>query len=420
MHSAAKAAWFAFLFFTQSCMAQEQKLRVALFPYLPGKNLQALAQRIEREFEALNQGIDLELRPFSAKDDFYDPLFLASLLKGDHPYDVVETDGVLLGTLMDLEAIAAWNDGPDGPSTKDLSPMALAECTSFGRLYGVPHWMCGYFIMTRNESVARARTLDEFTRSLEQADGARVNLVGDLLGSWDTAAIYLDAWADKHSADPQAALSGVLEPDVLQAVARLARHGALMGHDDGRVILAKENPCTNKTLDDNSRAPEQFGKGEADALFGYSERLHYAVDNGLSPKDAFINCAPLGASSAPQWFVDALVYRNDRKDEDAQAKAAKRSAATKFANYLNSTTTFGWIHAGEDLGAGASPRYLIPACLGAFRDKRLADDPIMKQIERLLLRGTCFPKARVPGVRRTITAEVEKAWARTGVSPAPR
>jgi len=379
------------------------KLRVALFPYLPsGDDVsnEALRARLEREFETANPDIDVEIRKFDpVNDDFYDPLWLAGLLRAGDGVDLLEIDTVLLGSLLDLEAIAPW----DADLVKsDWQPIAAEACRIRGQIFGVPHWMCGHFIMTPYEAVAKAETADELVQNLERAKEGTRNLAGNLLGSWNTAALYIDSWADSRSdADLSAALTVPLDPNVLRQFVRVAQQGAFNG----------TNPCIDKTYDDNPNlAAEEFGRGEADALLGWSERLHYAVRAGADSKKLFVSSACLGDGNDPLWFVDAIVLRNDGGDEQP-VRDARRRAAKKFVTYLNAPSTFEWIHSAEDLGNERAPRYLIPATKSAYRTGQIGQDPVMMQIQPLLGRGTFFPRHQLPGARRAIGADVKAAWA---------
>ena len=384
-------------------------LRVALFPYLPGADAQneALRVRLESEFEALHRDVDLDLRRFDPNEDFYDPLFVGNLLRGADAYDIVEVDTVLLGALLDMEAISAWT----GNLTRnDWNPIAAEAGRVDGRIYGVPHWMCGHFIMTQSQVVAHARTLDELILELEGVNSHTRNLAGDLLGSWNTAALYLDAWADTRSEAPQVALGMPLDTNVVTCLVRLAGQGNFEGR----------NPCIDGTY---KKAPalaaEEFGTGHADALLGYLERLYYATAY-LDPAKILIASAPLGDGSDPLWFVDSLVYRNDQDDEDPQAIAAKRSAARQFVDYLSAPSTFGWIHAGEDIGPGSRRRYLIPATNSAMTATGIVNDPVMQQLRPMLTRGTSFPRNQLPGTRRAISAKVQAAWSQATQPPAQK
>jgi thiamine pyridinylase len=392
-------------------IAQTVELKVALFPYLPsasnGSNSQ-LTARLEREFEARNPDVDLILRPLDpVNDDFYDPLWIAGQLKSG--VDLVEVDTVLLGTLLDLEVISPW---PSNLPTSDWNMIALEASRHQNQIFGVPHWMCGNFIISRHASIKDARSLDSLTSILTGLNTPQRNLAGNMVGSWDTASLFLDAWADTRSErDTTLALSVPLDPLVLGQVVQFAALGA----------LGSSNPCTDGTYrDDPKLAATDFAKGEADALFGYSERTHYAVMAGAKPEELHITSAPIGNGSDPLWFVDTLVLRNyppapsgstaSEQERYNQGIADRKKAALRFTEYLNSPETFSWIHKSEDLSPESPCRYLIPASRTAFGAPAIAQDPVMKQIEPLVTQGTFYPRTQLPGIRRSMTKEIRAAW----------
>jgi ABC-type glycerol-3-phosphate transport system substrate-binding protein len=126
-------------------------LRVALFPYLPdvGRDtLAAMAQRIEAEFEAANPGIDLQLRRMNPEDGaFYEPDSLRAWLTAPagQGYDLVEVDAIMLGDLAGAGYLTPWA----AVDSSDWNNAALPALMYEGVLYGIPHWLCGDFILTR-------------------------------------------------------------------------------------------------------------------------------------------------------------------------------------------------------------------------------------------------------------------------------
>lgn len=383
-------------------------LRVAMFPYLPGLGSDGeLAKLIEERFEDQHPDIDLELS-LDPGLDFYDPFVVAGWLRSEHsdgsekePYDLVEIDTVLLGTLVDMEAVAEWPHGDE-----DLIQIGYEASIINGRQYGVPHWLCGHFIVTAEKSVAAADTVSELALALEALDTPRPNMVGNLLGSWHTAALYIDAWADaRNEPDPFDALRLPLDTDLLKSLSVFAELG-----QDGA-----SNPCIDGTFDDWQKPGldgTRFGEGKADALFGYSERVYYAQAAGADPSKLFVSSAAIGEGSDPLWFVD--IWVRPVYDEDVTplpVQAAKREAAERFVAYINAPDTFEWMHLNaEAIGGQAVPRYLIPATVSAFQETAVGRDPIMSQIWSLVDQGTFFPQHRLPGIRRQMGAAIEAAW----------
>lgn len=78
----------------------------------------------------------------------------------------MEIDTVLLGDLIFDNLITAW---ASPPGQHDWYPVGRSATIVKGKVYDVPHWLCGYFIFSRDESIANSGTItgaeDIFTSS---------------------------------------------------------------------------------------------------------------------------------------------------------------------------------------------------------------------------------------------------------------
>ncbi len=245
------------------------QLKVALYPWLPDAD--SFMEWIEKDFEEKHSDIDLVVRPVAMADDVdlaykfektTDALKNANSLDFQH---LVEIDTVILGKLIENQAIQ-----PFGVGGVSFLPAAIEAVTSGDTVYGVPHWTCGYFVISRLEEVRKARNLSELLSILDAAGTSAVDLVGDLDGSWDSILIYLDAIEDSS---PEASWEDVLdnaannglEPSVRQGFERI-----------GAACRAGEN-CGD--ADDDDAYVKMFASNGADALIGYSERLNKILTN---------------------------------------------------------------------------------------------------------------------------------------------
>ncbi len=343
------------------------KLKVALFPYIPASTeggFSVLEQRIKKEFEAKNRNIELELRPFNPNDDFYDLSFLSGLLTMDPDgtgsgYHIVEIDSVLLGDVVDRQRLSPWRNAP---SSGNLFPVAKRAMKYKGVSYGVPHWLCGFFVFSRNKNVADARSTAQLVDALRGLNTPIRNITGNFASSWDTPALYLNAWMDRRGgAGLDTALSRPLDSTILADFKLLANECRGTG----------KNPCTDKTYKDNNLAAQEFARSQSDATFGYSERLNVILKSA-SDKDFYVAPLQLSDRKKPLFFVDLLVLN---KRCDAQCQRAARS----FAEYLNSMSTYEWIIQSEDSAADRVPRYLLPASRVAYSAQSVAQDKYYQQ-----------------------------------------
>lgn len=360
-------------------------LSVALYPYLPdagGDGFRAMLDRIEQEFEDDNPDVDLTLRTFDDAGGFYDPEQLSRWLS-DPPeaggFHVVEIDTVLLGEIAERGLASPW----ELPSAGDaFHPAASAAAAWGGVARGVPHWMCGFYVLSEDPAIASAATFDALLAAL-QAAAPEGPTEGNFISDWDLSAMYLSAWADaKGAADLAAAVTAPVDPALAARLADLA----------GTCSADGQNPCIDGTYLDGWDMPaEHLAAGAAPAMFGYSERLHVALRAGADPASLHVGRLPLGPAPTPVAFVDALVRRPD-------CDVACQDAADRFAAYLTSPSTYGWLLMSED-AADAPPRYLLPAREDVYELPALAADPFYPTLGASMVGAVPYPNSGIPESR---------------------
>jgi thiamine pyridinylase len=60
---------------------------------------------------------------------------------------------VVLGELVKQGLVKPWDNTPQ---SGDWHPAAKAAVTLDGKIYGVPHWLCGDVIFSHNEDIVKA------------------------------------------------------------------------------------------------------------------------------------------------------------------------------------------------------------------------------------------------------------------------
>lgn len=385
--------------------AESAKLRVALFPYIPVYgNFAKLQSRVESEFQKTNpdQNVGLELRPLNPNDDFYDIAFLRTLLDSDPSkggYDVVEIDSVLLGDLVEAGLVSPWADSPLAVKERHFFPAAKEAMSYQGQIYGVPHWMCGYFLFTSSRKVSRTNNTQKLVSELQKLGTPVRNFSGNFVSSWDAPALYLGAWEDAHpDGDLSAALTQPLDDRVLRDFRLLSNECQANG----------TNPCIDKAYKDNDRAALEFAKGESDSTFGYSERLNVILRESPQ-KRVFVTPLQLSEVGRPLVFVDVLVL-NKRCGERCQ------KAAVTFANYLNDPKTQEWIIMAEDADFPSPPRYLLPASEDAYLQHSIGGDKYYKQFRQFSAHATPLPQKGLLSAGRCMRSKLLESL---GVPPKP-
>lgn len=353
-------------------------LRILIYPYIPScpEGHAATEQRLERELAA--EGIAAEV-------DVVDPDGLlygartAELITA-RGYDVLEVDTMLLdGVMAHIQ-----------PLEVDLAtahPAARVPVTRDAKTWGVPHWLCGFFLYSHHPSVAEATTVASLEAALHALEGP--DLVGDASSSWDLPALYVDAWHDQHPErfGGDALVGRRLEPD---AVASLRTF--LSGCDVG-----ERNPCLDGGYENHApAAAEAFVAGRANALFGYSERL------ASLPDPVRISALPLGPTTGRMpLFSDAFVVAK-RCTGDCLFRA--RAAIDR----LIAAETYDWLLARDECSEPMRPRYLLPAQAAAWELPSVARDPRYQRLWSLIADGVAFPTHGYRQWREQVNPELQR------------
>jgi thiamine pyridinylase len=377
-------------------------LRVALFPHIPdpaGDALEALQDSIRTRFERANPSISLQMRRMEPRDaGFYSPdSLLAWLSEGGGQYDVVEIDAVLLDTLARSDLIKPWQVQPSA----NWIPEALPALRHNDTLYGIPHWLCSDFVITRDSSVFRAATFNDLVNALElgSSGSSPRPVTGFLRGSWVLPMLYLHAWTDTYGpGELEKAMIQGLDPTVVQNMRKLLSD----------CVIGTMNTCLDPSSSLDATV-SVFATGKADALLGYSERLTSIIQSGVAPSALLLSPLPLGPGDGAAGFgnqtllyVDALVLRSGCNDQCL-------GAARAFANFLLSDPTYQLFLTSMDVppnGPPAVPRYLIPATKTAFELPQVASDSLFAQMRRALPGAVAMPNAGLPGRRLKMQADL--------------
>jgi thiamine pyridinylase len=299
-----------------------------------------------------------------------------SMLKGlvDESYAVVEVDGVMLGTLVSDQRIGPWSTAV----ASDWHPAAATASRLGETVYGVPHWMCGYFVFARDPRVTNAATSEGLVQALRNVPGTRPDIAGNLRSSWDLSMMYLDSWLDDRPSDPLSSALGLPpQPEVVRNLVRLRE-----ACDRGGT-----NPCASGTYRDNHQAADEFGRNEVDAMFGYSERLHWVLRADPEGHEVRVSSLPLGRTRVPGVYVDMLV-------RSATCTGTCSAASDTFARYLTASNTYGWILSSHDRSESTRvPRYLIPARAAAYEQDTIRNDRFFGMIREATRNATPFPNS---------------------------
>ncbi|HEY3899595.1 MAG TPA: extracellular solute-binding protein [Chthoniobacter sp.] len=353
-----------------------RRLRVALYPYVPEKA--ELFLTVIQEYRRVHPEVDLDIVDLT--DTYYDqglPQALNGGLVVD-PVDVAEVDTVFLRDLVDnhlISELPADRLDDSGP----YLPIASAASRLDGRVFGVPHWACGDFLLFRRDDpdapkLKQAKTLKQVEEIFGHPADEKQALMTDLMGKSGLGEMYLHRLLDEYQTVDEALkhLQPTDQPSV-KAVRRL--FDLCPGNFDHYIRFHTFGQFYAK----------EFSHRKTRAIISYSEGLHDVLDEYLhgaavkepavghiydydatqgvyvpaSANDIDAIGAPLGDSGEKMLgWVDALCVR---KGLDAQAT----SDALEFIRFYTS----------EEFNRkllvpapGDAPRYLLPARESLYND----------------------------------------------------
>lgn len=375
------------------CAAQNQRtvLRVIPYPDIPG-DFDTMLAIVEAGFEAQHPDIDLELVRADVSD-VYDLGYLAKVLTADTGRDgvhIVESDTIMMGDLA-LAGILR----PQTFSMADWHPLIVQATTVNGVRYGVPHWLCGNFLITRDAQLAGSQGVEDMYRRIREIKPQGPWLAGNYAGNSYLVLYYTQAWGENRPGtyDLQPAITGPIDNG---AVGTLSVATALCGENGA-------NPCVDGTYyNDFSPIFERTVRGEYAALQGFSESMWYMAQYGAIPEQWYVAPLPVGKVNRNVLLGDAYIAR---KDMDA----ATATAAEKFYAFMMQDATYrDIIFSGGSRGGVPVPRYLAPARLGIFDLPELRADTYYRRIFAAMTTpgGTNYPNLYVPENRDRIYEQV--------------
>jgi thiamine pyridinylase len=362
-------------------------LQVALYPVpdVNGDGFDALRTRIQNEFQVAYPQYRANV-VFNA-GDYYDQTSLQNWLTqvpGAGGYDIVEFDTIFLGNIVTAAAPPEWHF----PPLSNWFPAGLAASKVNGTLYGIPHLLCGYFVFSATPAVTAATTAAQLTTALNNAPPHDFKMNINLLGSNTTGALYLDVFSMQNG-----------PAGVQNAMTARPLNAATIANMQGLSTACRfngTNPCYDGTYRDGAALVNSYTHDRTVAAIAYSEVLH-----DLIPAAPRMAPAPLGSGKPPLLFTDSLVM-NHRCDATCQ------DAASSFATYLTSSTTFQWFLLGQDTHT-AIPRYLMPSTQSAYTTAVMQNNYYSGPILAASRAGVAFPNTGFIEARASLKKDVMAA-----------
>jgi len=338
-------------------------LRVALYPFVPDRV--ALFEKLESRFECDHPGVNVVLVSSpNATDDYY-----ADDKSAHKGFQYVSADVYEIDTILLAEFIALGKIAPISLPYDDFPPEAIKAVSRDGKVFGVPHWLCGNFLFYRagDVEVANARSWGDLSRILTSRNqDLLVDFKGrSTLGEWYFT--VLSAIVGLDTAQQQIVDDSPVNMDAV-------------GYLQNILEECPEGYCRSDALHNNTGFyARAFIHGKAAVYAGYSETISYglregfdnclATSNCLSEKQIAVRSLPLfspaeNKGSGVGW-VDALAL-------DAKLSDVKKNLALEFVKLATSETAYQSMLQPE---WPYKSRYLLPA----RQSIRIKDAPLYAQ-----------------------------------------
>ena len=370
---------------------EKRKFTAVLFPYIPDSgedDFASLKSALKTRFEAANPEINLEIT-MDQDQDLYDFATLATLLgTGKGSADMVELDTLVLGELVSRKLLKPL---PFSINNLGLLPAALAAANVNSTFYAVPTYVCGNYIYSWNKNIRLVKTGQGLIDFLTQDPSSPAQaLVGNFKGSWTLSSLYVDAWADTHTNDPDNVKESYgadipdneiwehpLDEETMNVFAQM---GGLCGDSGG--------PCLDGDYRGNNLAETLFAQHQANGFLGYSERLFFILKaRGGDSTLPYVISAPLGKNSNPVMFVDALVPNPSCTGQCAMD-------AESFSRFMSSLEVRNLIAFSEDVSSNRNPRYLLQALASFYTSAPGNQNPIYRQLAPFVMESQAMPNQR--------------------------
>ena len=358
-----------------------RNLTVILYPFLPAKADYFF--QIQHDFEAANKDVKLEIIDLSS--NYYDPSSYGYVVTNEG--DVYELDSVLLADVIAQNRIQPIS-GKMPIIADDYLKNAQTAAQWNGEWYGIPHWVCGYFLFFKSDdsNAPAFRNLKDLT-GLEQIVGTHHSsgngLLIDLMGRLGLGELYLSAAFDRYSdwehVRPHLLNDQHPEADIESDLLRLRK---LCDPNLGR---------SSRYHYADGFYGKQFALEHGRAMVGYSESLFSVLDeeaNACQSNDcltAQIDVAqvPLDDHGLRQIsWVDLLAI-------DRKCAGDKLRDAIAFIQFVNQEDVM--LKALKpDANASRPPRYLLPAKASLYSNQELTNAaPLYPKLRGII--ETSFP-----------------------------
>jgi thiamine pyridinylase len=387
-------------------------IRVVLYPFLPAHGDYFF--QVQHDFEAANPRVKLQILDLSA--NYYDPKKADYV--GASVADVYELDSILLADFISQNRIQPLPQKIPIRS-QDYLKNAQSAATWGTVWYGVPHWVCGYFLFFRSDdpNADKLRNVKDLA-GLEKIVGANhqvgEGVLVDMMGKLSLGEMYLAAAFDRYSdwdhVLPHLQPDQNPEEEIESDLWRLSRLSDTNFGRSSRYHYA------------DGFYGRQFAHGHGRLLVGYSEGLSPLLDEekNACQSNECMNSAMIDVAALPlddhalhpiSW-VDLLTI-------DKNCTGDKLNDAIAFIDFINREDEM--LKAlMPDNNTSRSARYLLPAKASLYANTNLLNAaPLYPKLRGII--EDSFPPVgtNMNATLRIYGATVDSFLSATNKSPRP-
>lgn len=317
------------VFLCLSCRRKEHidTLTYAVFPHLPDSEY--YQELIEQCWKEIEPDIRLIRKDW---DCYYDG--------APDGIDVIMYDAVMLNALID----AGWIqpiDRNNVQSSEDIFPFALDGLTMDGKLYGIPVFLCGNFLIY-DRSCTDLAAAEHFTDFSDKAEILVINSEDDFNRK-------------EYAAETLADIQGIANP-------------VPEGDPDETVSLIDQLAIEKHKNDSDEEVAAAYDSGIGKGYIGYSESLRYL--NGRLEDTDIKSISFSDRENVLRLYTDAAVLT-------AGVEGQRREKALELMNVMADSAILSALSLQE-----GKPQYLLIARKSLYADL-IEEYPIYSRLEEL-------------------------------------
>jgi len=320
---------FAIVLLATTAFAQvtHRPLNIIGYPYLPdlaNDRLRNLADFLQDRFYTdTSRRIEILFDLIHYATDTYTPSLVVNALSPSGGYDMQEIDTIILGYLLENNAIM---QPPAGVDFSGYTPQTISMVSDqFGTIWGAPTYSCTNLFFSYDSSITGNHNFNDFNSwmNIKRQPGQK-GWTGDLSSEPDLRLEYLAGWLQSHPHtkwSPQGYGSQMSQIDTSVVNDVIALRDAC--HESNNI-----NHCTDGFFYiHSSQWFQDFVNGGTLVLQGFpeysSDILAAANTDPNNPtKLHTVSTALVGSGTLPFLFTDAWVISKANCDSDCQSTAA--------------------------------------------------------------------------------------------------